>query len=969
MVRASETFLIELTATGNAEKAIANVGKEAERTSQKVSRSSRRARTSQERFNLSATQGERSLKGVAAAGALAAAGLGTTSKAATTAAGALGATASAGSVAGGSLTASKALGALSSGGELAAASLVRVRRAAVVAGGAVSVFGGILVGASLVAARGFISTAAEAEATAGKFDVVFADLAGRQRARSRVIADEYARAFDQVLATQASFQDTFVPFGFDRSEGAELSDLLTTLTIDLGSFYDRAEPEVLADLQSALVGNVETLRKYGVVINQTVLGQELLAQGVEGGVEAATEQQKVLARLAILIRGTSDAQGDAQRTADEWNNQQRALNAALREESVILGNFLIGQIQDAVDELGGMDRVVTLVTVGMRFLAVTSSLVVEAVGEAAEVFDRYVQLSGGADAATRDLADSQGFLSEQIEDLGTGLQSLLVVADVVFKGLDAKAATSESRMTALGSYVRTGFSLAILGAADATLLFVDANGELVEMLTGGLAAALKGTIRGFASVSDASADIFRVLGQRDLAAGLEGAAISARVLADNLDFEAVVGGGFDDLRSELDQLSAAAANAAFDEAAIRAEAKAAATEAISAFSGALESLPLNLALVVQDQLFGGNGSSFAGRAAEVADEVGDSIYAGLVGERERIAEAAGLLGDAISEGVGAGSEDALTRLEGVLGQLGARILREQTTVLAQTATFEQEYATLWGRVALTTEEQVAAIQQSADADRERIAQLVESNRLLAEQGAILTDLVDRVEAEGVAKARNANTTSEFADTVRRAGDQALSSFAGSIADAVVQLDLAQLSVTNLAQSIIQDLVRAVIQAAIIQTLTGGLGSLGGGTGFLGLFAGGGVVPGGSKPVDSAGAAVATGASLAQRAGLPFNAYAGGGVVDSPQLFVAGEGPTKEAIVPMPNGAVPVKFVGGQGSGGGPLVLQMHVSVSSFDGADAERVFRKNAPEMVRAISSRLESDATFRRSIGRAARS
>ena len=55
-----------------------------------------------------------------------------------------------------------------------------------------------------------------------------------------------------------------------------------------GSFLKAAsEPETIDLLTSAIVGNHEAVRRFGVVITESTLKQELLEAGIEGGVEAA----------------------------------------------------------------------------------------------------------------------------------------------------------------------------------------------------------------------------------------------------------------------------------------------------------------------------------------------------------------------------------------------------------------------------------------------------------------------------------------------------------------------------------------------------------------------------------------------------------------------------------------------------------------------------------------------------------
>lgn len=194
-----------------------------------------------------------------------------------------------------------------------------------------------------------IKAGSDVEEMMGKFDAVFRENADSVEEWADSFGDDVGRSKFELMGFASTLQDTFVPMGFARDEGAELSKQLTELAIDLASFNNEAEPETIASLQSALVGNHETMRKYGVIITQTTLSQELMNMGIAAGVKSATEQQKVQARMNIIMAGTTDAQGDAARTAGSLANMQRRLKSTMSE--------MMGQA--GRDELPEMTKVLT----------------------------------------------------------------------------------------------------------------------------------------------------------------------------------------------------------------------------------------------------------------------------------------------------------------------------------------------------------------------------------------------------------------------------------------------------------------------------------------------------------------------------------------------------------------------------------------------------------------------------------
>ncbi len=242
--------------------------------------------------------------------------------------------------------------------------------------------------AAALSAVGFktIQTAGTAEEIENKFNAVFKSTAEESRRWAETFSNTVGRSTIETLKNLSTFQDTFVPLGFDREEAAQLSEQLTQLSADLASFNDKADAETIEALQSALVGNHETMKRYGVILTQTRLDQELLNMGIENGVQGATEQQKVMARLNIIMGSTKDAQGDAARTADEYTNQMKALKGNIRDVMAEAGKEGMEDLTQTLVEFnewgtsGGYDRM----TEGIEDIASATAKVASAAAEAAK---------------------------------------------------------------------------------------------------------------------------------------------------------------------------------------------------------------------------------------------------------------------------------------------------------------------------------------------------------------------------------------------------------------------------------------------------------------------------------------------------------------------------------------------------------------------------------------------------------
>lgn len=199
-----------------------------------------------------------------------------------------------------------------------------------------------------------IKAASDLEETQSKFDIVYGNLAKGVREWAGEQAIALGRGQGDIEKYLASLQDLFVPLGFAADGASEMSKQVTGLAIDLASFNNLAEQDVVNSLIAALTGSHETVKKFGVIINQTTLSQELMNMGIYGGVKAANEQEKVQARLNLILKNTSAAQGNAALTAGTFANRMRNLNARIGDIAENFGKLLLPTVTKIVDNLGAV---------------------------------------------------------------------------------------------------------------------------------------------------------------------------------------------------------------------------------------------------------------------------------------------------------------------------------------------------------------------------------------------------------------------------------------------------------------------------------------------------------------------------------------------------------------------------------------------------------------------------------------
>lgn len=255
-----------------------------------------------------------------------------------------------------------------------------------------------------------IRTASQVEESSAKFGAVFKEESGRVEASLTELAGTINRSRFDLMAYAATIQDTFVPLGFARDVSADMALVVTALSEDLASFNNLRTEDVIRDLQSALVGNTETLRKYGVVAQQAEIQQFALTNGLWDGSGAIDAQAKAAAILGITLASTTDAQGDAARTSDSFANQMKGLQAEIKDVQVELGNELIPKILDFVDT-HGPGAIDTLKNIGDAAIFMFGTLIT-----AAEGWSKIIRAIKDAVNQQSDATDAADILAESVRN-------------------------------------------------------------------------------------------------------------------------------------------------------------------------------------------------------------------------------------------------------------------------------------------------------------------------------------------------------------------------------------------------------------------------------------------------------------------------------------------------------------------------------------------------------------------------
>lgn len=185
-------------------------------------------------------------------------------------------------------------------------------------------------------------------------NVVFGDAAGEILKFGETAATSVGlsnSAFNQMATKTGTILSNT---GREMGVVADMTNELSVRAADLASVYNTDVDQAMAAIQSALIGQSEPLRNYGVVLTEAQLKAFALSEGIIDVERELTEQEKTLARYEYIMAATTKQAGDFYNTSDSLANVQRTLSSQIEDVSAKLGEQLAPILSDVFDELQPM---------------------------------------------------------------------------------------------------------------------------------------------------------------------------------------------------------------------------------------------------------------------------------------------------------------------------------------------------------------------------------------------------------------------------------------------------------------------------------------------------------------------------------------------------------------------------------------------------------------------------------------
>lgn len=269
-----------------------------------------------------------------------------------------------------------------------------------------------------IAAIGMASDLGESTSKAG---VLFGKSTEDIVAWSKTAASSMGLTQQGALDGASTFAIMGQMMGKTEAETSTFAQQFVGLAADLGSFNNVPTDEAIGAIGAALRGEMEPIRRFGVLIDDAAIKNEALKMGLIASTkDAITPQQKALAVSNLIMAQTTAAQGDFARTSDGLANQQKILTAKLKDTGAELGEKLLPVALKVVEMVSGMIDKFSGLSDGTQGWIVKIGLMLAAIGPVLSVLGT---LATGISMVTGLIAGVGG-ISAVVGGLGAALTVL-----------------------------------------------------------------------------------------------------------------------------------------------------------------------------------------------------------------------------------------------------------------------------------------------------------------------------------------------------------------------------------------------------------------------------------------------------------------------------------------------------------------------------------------------------------------
>lgn len=204
-----------------------------------------------------------------------------------------------------------------------------------------------------------VNMASDVEQMQQKFDVVYGNSAEAAEKWAQDFADSAGRNVNTIKKYMSDAQNLLYGFASSyidtgemtedeaRAFGAEMSENMTSLAMDIASFANMDEDTAINAMTKAVQGETECAKTLGAVLTDTTRAQAMQKLGIEGTYDSLDQLTKMQVNYQAILQQSPDAVGDLDRSNAEglYESRARMTQARMEELKEFIGTQLLPAYQ------------------------------------------------------------------------------------------------------------------------------------------------------------------------------------------------------------------------------------------------------------------------------------------------------------------------------------------------------------------------------------------------------------------------------------------------------------------------------------------------------------------------------------------------------------------------------------------------------------------------------------------------
>lgn len=180
------------------------------------------------------------------------------------------------------------------------------------------------------------------------FTVALGDMAESGNSFAKDMHDAYKLNETSVKGNLGVLYNMATSMGINKRAAYDMSEQLVKLAYDSASFRNVGLDEAFDKIKSGISGETEPLKRWGISVHDAAIEMWALKNGITTTVGEMSQQQKMMARYALITDQMKNDVGDLNRTWDTGANQVRIFQEQLKTMSESAGNVFLPAVNAAL---------------------------------------------------------------------------------------------------------------------------------------------------------------------------------------------------------------------------------------------------------------------------------------------------------------------------------------------------------------------------------------------------------------------------------------------------------------------------------------------------------------------------------------------------------------------------------------------------------------------------------------------